>query len=808
MPTGFQLINPLKHVTIHKDSIYCLTTDPLGRVLITGADDNSIGLWMIPDLDPICSLVGHQHVITNLCLNSCCLLLVSSSQDSTVRIWLLADGTCAAVLSGFTTDHVHYATFSPSGSMVAGACEDGTIPLWVTSEALKGSPPVKVFKTPQNGAGVWVTFSPGGEFMAYSCEPSSVVVIALKALTQWSLELYTGPVSSMRFFSSFFTSGSDVGPRLMTVANEEGVFAVWCVEGGTWHPKFVFRHSGTGRRATKIHAWAVDAYEHVLVLAKTNAAYVCDCMSRETLGELPKSSAFENCTCIAANPAFPSIFFFGNNCGMMVVADIESRVVLTEVQSADEVAFTDAVWSRDGHWVFATDMSGSLTSFITFAGNDPQRDQLPAYVSHNLFDDRAGSFVDRKGKRLKYQPRGRDLRGLRLQFDVLQQPFLQASATELILIQHLVSQADRPTTTQGTAAPVGPPPLHVRLLVEFPVSPHAPALTGPASPEGDADTGVAAARFASDPDEWNFNCEEDGPDDPAPVVADTLVVYSSADVPAGVWETWRSLTVIDTRSYFPQVGDQVSVIWPVYLRVLEELGMPPEPRDAEVVEGTIEKIAIENGRLRLAMSGDVKIWFPVPMPRTFVVLTEQMEAARRVARALKPHDVVGVFAIGPDLSVSFAKFDVLEGVKAAGIESVRVVAEDGAECRLSPWDVWIVNGEAVREAPAPFPRTPFVKALVTIAKQPANREWLHVIGKDDPAFLSGIEFPMSLMLVKERLDAGWYRSAESIANDLEILFQNIQAYHRDDAGIIEKAKEMRNMLSAAARAMARKRKLL
>jgi WD40 repeat protein len=253
-PNGFQLINPLKHISIHKDSIYCLTADPLGRVLITGADDNSIGLWTIPDLDPVCSLVGHQHVITNLCLNSCCSLLVSSSQDSTIRLWSMADGTCASVLSGFTTDHVHYATFSPSGSMLAGACEDGTIPLWVTSEALKSNPPVKVFKTPQNGAGVWVTFSPGGEFMSYSCEPSSIVVIALKTLTQRSLELYTGPVSSMRFFSSFFTSGSDVGPRLMTAANEEGVFAIWCVEGGTWHPKFVFRHSGTGRRATKIHA--------------------------------------------------------------------------------------------------------------------------------------------------------------------------------------------------------------------------------------------------------------------------------------------------------------------------------------------------------------------------------------------------------------------------------------------------------------------------------------------------------------------------------------------------------------------------
>jgi hypothetical protein len=718
----------------------------------------------------------------------------------------MADGSCVSVLSGFTTDHVHYATFSPSGSMLAGACEDGTIPLWVTSEALKGNPPVKVFKTPQNGAGVWVTFSPGGEFMAYACEPSSIVVIALKTLTQWSLELYTGLLSSMRFFSSFFTSGSDVGPRLMTVANEEGVFAIWCVEGGSWHPKFVFRHSGTGRRATKIHAWAVDRHEHILVLAKTNAVYVCDCTSGETLGELPKSSAFENCTCIAANPAFPAIFFFGNNCGMVAVADVESRTILTEMQSADEVAFTDAVWSRDGHWVFATDMSGSLTSFITFAGNDPQREQFPAYVSHDLFDDSAGGFVDRKGKRLKYQPRGRDPRDLHLQFDILQQPFLQASATELILIQRLVSQADRPPTTQAAAAPVGPPPLHVRLLVEFPVSPHAPPLSVHASPESDAEAGVAAARFVSDRDEWNFNSEEDRPDDPPPVVADKLIVYCSADVPRGIWETWRYLTVIDSRSYFPQVGDQVCVPWPVYLRVLEEIGMPPEPRDAEVVQGTIEKIAIEKGRLRFAMSGHVNVWFPVPMPRTFVVLTEQMEAAGSVARALKPHDVVGVFAIGPDLSFRLEKFEVLEGVRAAGTASVRVVGEDGAECRLSPWDIAIVNGEAVREAPAPFPRSPFMKTLVMVAKEPANRQWLHVIGRDDPAFLRTIEFPMSLVLVKERLDAGWYRSAESIANDLEILFQNVRAYHRDDGNIVEKAREMRDILTAAARATGRKRK--
>jgi hypothetical protein len=257
-------------------------------------------------------------------------------------------------------------------------------------------------------------------------------------------------------------------------------------------------------------------------------------MSGETLGELPKSSAFENCTCIAANPAFPSIFFFGNNSGIVAVADVESRTVLKEMQCADEVAFTDAVWSRDGHWVFATDMSGSLNSFITFAGNDPQRDLFPPYVSHDLFHDGAGGFVDRKGKRLKYQPRGRDLRDLRLQFDLIQQPFLQASATELVLIQRLVSQADRPPAAQAAAAPVGPPPLHVRLLVEFPVSPHAPPPTGHGSPESDAEAGVAAAKFASDRDEWDFNGEEDSADDPAPVVVDRFIAYCSADVPAGV----------------------------------------------------------------------------------------------------------------------------------------------------------------------------------------------------------------------------------------------------------------------------------
>jgi len=56
-------------------------------------------------------------------------MLASASQDGTVRLWWVADGSLLRVLEGHM-DLVSSVAFSPDGALLASASRDGTVRLW------------------------------------------------------------------------------------------------------------------------------------------------------------------------------------------------------------------------------------------------------------------------------------------------------------------------------------------------------------------------------------------------------------------------------------------------------------------------------------------------------------------------------------------------------------------------------------------------------------------------------------------------------------------------------------------------------
>lgn len=97
--SNHNFINLMKRVFCHFKSIFCLAIDPLSRILVSGADDFSIKVWSLPDLDPVCIFSGHTNVISNCCINLNATMLLSSSHDGTVRLWDLVHGRPISVLS-------------------------------------------------------------------------------------------------------------------------------------------------------------------------------------------------------------------------------------------------------------------------------------------------------------------------------------------------------------------------------------------------------------------------------------------------------------------------------------------------------------------------------------------------------------------------------------------------------------------------------------------------------------------------------------------------------------------------------------
>jgi WD40 repeat protein len=140
---------------IHDDSIYNLITDPNHRVLIAGVNDTDIKLFTIPSLAFITEFKGHIGWISNLGVNPYSTILLSSSHDKIIRLWSLEIGDALAILNGFTNNMIRMPIFNISRSMIAAACEDGTIPLWTTSAALESNPPHRVITSPGSSKVKW-----------------------------------------------------------------------------------------------------------------------------------------------------------------------------------------------------------------------------------------------------------------------------------------------------------------------------------------------------------------------------------------------------------------------------------------------------------------------------------------------------------------------------------------------------------------------------------------------------------------------------------------------------------------------------
>lgn len=755
----FKTINPIKRIFGHYDPIYCLAMDPLGRVLATGADDNKIRLWTLPDLDPICTFNGHEDCVTNVCFNPLCTYLLSSSHDKTIRLWSLVDGSCISTLVDFTTNIVHSAIFSPSGSMIAAACEDGTIPLWVTCDALQGSNPCRVITTIGKGPAAWVAFSPGGEFLSYSCEPSLVVVIALKTMTIIPLELHSSLVGFTTFTSSYFISGSanEYAPHLITASNEEGVAYVWEMENFKYEKKFQFKQTGAARRPTKIHQLSLDADEHLLVLAKSNGVYICDTYNGETYGKLPDNPAFDDCTCIAPNPVYREVFFFGNSSGFVAIADIKRNEILTDMKCAEDTGFLDAVWSKDGRWIYACDSLGSISTFCTFGPNDSLRKSSPDFFIGEFYEDEKnpGIFVDREGNKLKKekQPRKHDIRNMNLRLMTLQAPALKNCAIELNLIQKMTAP-DRQAISTSTSNTIGPPPLHIHISIEYPVNPRGGSIVSEnetevseyndssnedeekdSKEEEENNEGEnlsikkkkkikkkkIAAHFESDADDYIFIDSEQNKEEEFEIEEKKSIILSD-DIPRGFWPDHVCAIACDDTFFIPQVGDEVVLIWSAYMKYLsstqEDSDDEKEETDekekqkimkrpdklTEITRCVIQQLTSYEDEMELKMSSPnltnwITIHFPIPEEVTFLIPLSKYKFAKKIGKSLKLEDKVVVPFISEDGGVTPYIGNITEisaKLANAPFESIKVDWGNSEITNISPWEIVSLNGNEIK----------------------------------------------------------------------------------------------------------------
>ena len=121
---------PLATVRATDGSLGCVEVTPDDRYVLTGDASGAVRVWDAATLAPVRDLSPHGDLVTGI---DCCAtrgLVATVSQDDTLRLWNLDDGSLRRVTPLPSPLDV---AFSPDGSRLAAGCMDGTVRLFDTA---------------------------------------------------------------------------------------------------------------------------------------------------------------------------------------------------------------------------------------------------------------------------------------------------------------------------------------------------------------------------------------------------------------------------------------------------------------------------------------------------------------------------------------------------------------------------------------------------------------------------------------------------------------------------------------------------
>lgn len=157
--SGGKLLHKLEG---HTDDISSIVYSPDGTMLASGSDDHTVRLWRIEDGTWLKTLKGHSENIAKVAFAPDGRTLASSSWDSTIRIWQTDDGTLLYTMEGDNRIAFDLA-YSPDGSVLASAGTAGLVQLW---DVNKG---ILIRSLRENWRGTHIlslAFSPDGKVLA------------------------------------------------------------------------------------------------------------------------------------------------------------------------------------------------------------------------------------------------------------------------------------------------------------------------------------------------------------------------------------------------------------------------------------------------------------------------------------------------------------------------------------------------------------------------------------------------------------------------------------------------------------------
>jgi WD40 repeat protein/tRNA A-37 threonylcarbamoyl transferase component Bud32 len=124
----------------HDAPVYCIAVKPDGSLIASGSADKTVRVWNAKSHHELAVLHGHEKPVKCVAFSPDGSRIVSGSNDMTARIWDADMAGAVAMLrepsverAGVETQSasdVNAIAFSPDGSRIAAALEDGRIQIW------------------------------------------------------------------------------------------------------------------------------------------------------------------------------------------------------------------------------------------------------------------------------------------------------------------------------------------------------------------------------------------------------------------------------------------------------------------------------------------------------------------------------------------------------------------------------------------------------------------------------------------------------------------------------------------------------
>jgi WD40 repeat protein len=102
----------------HTGWVVSVSFSPDGRLLASGSEDGTIKLWRVEDGSLVRTLTGHTVPVISVSFSPDGRLLASGSLDKTIKLWRVADGSLVRTLTGHTVPVISV-SFSPDGRLLA-----------------------------------------------------------------------------------------------------------------------------------------------------------------------------------------------------------------------------------------------------------------------------------------------------------------------------------------------------------------------------------------------------------------------------------------------------------------------------------------------------------------------------------------------------------------------------------------------------------------------------------------------------------------------------------------------------------------